>query len=92
MSETTCMINLNAEDAAKGVDLCGEPAIYAAWTENCNICWLMDFPRCTGHPVCVKHGAELRAELLRDGPERAEIQRLSSLPQEKHWIAQGGRQ
>jgi len=67
-----CMVNLNAGPGGTGIELCGDPAVYMAWIASCALCWLCDFPECTGHPVCIKHGAQLRAEALddRDGPAK----------------------
>lgn len=73
------MINLNAGERGSGVDTCGQEAAYMAWMTGCNICWLMDFPRCVGHPVCVQHGAELRARPMPDRSEMNDLERISSL-------------
>jgi len=79
MTAAQCMINLNADRDLPGVELCGEPPVYRAWIGGCSICWFSDFPECAGHPVCVKHGAELRVERLRDCSETASLVRLCSL-------------
>ena len=83
---SSCMVDLNAEKwtgPAKDyqVDLCPEPAAYRAWIADCFMCWLSDCPECAGHPVCIKHGAELRAEseALKDKGKPAVLVRISSL-------------
>lgn len=77
MGARTCMVNLSDD----GLDLCKESAAYKAWVANCSICWLMDCPECVGHPVCIKHGAELRTEsdALKDKGKPADLVRICSL-------------
>ena len=77
---TGCMVNLNAATWTPGsrrpAELCQEPAAYEARVAGCCICRQLGRPECGGHPVCVGHGAELRAGALRDAGRTAALVRI----------------
>ncbi len=53
----------------------GEPA-YRVWTVNCGGCESFGLSECIGHPVCLQHGAALRAGTLRDRGKTPELTRI----------------
>jgi len=76
---TACMVNLNAGTTDNAGVLCRQAAVYKAWVISCTICRLSDFPDCVGHPVCIQHGAEMRAHAMPDSNEMTTLLRLCSL-------------
>lgn len=56
---------------------CRAPAIYRAWVDPCACCAM--FPQCTGHPVCIEHGAALRVEHFKEKGHTVTLLRICSL-------------
>jgi hypothetical protein len=74
------LINTKAAAALDGIEICGQPAIYLAFTTNCHACLkVMELSTCIGHPTCVEHGAALRTDALTDKHETAVLSRLCTL-------------
>jgi hypothetical protein len=78
-TDDTCPINLNAGATTFGNAPCGKPAAYTAWLTSCAGCNWTGSPECTGHPVCLEHGAQLRAGPMPDGADTTTLLRLHAI-------------